>query len=478
MNRRLHLVVALTWFCILSTAVGVGPLHPGQAPIPPLSPASLKTFEWMKGVTVGAYDRVGKRNPKWDEAARQALALGAELWGSPGPHMGVDRSLFETSQRAVEAGCDDPLVLYMYARTFRNWGNDPVKTIALHQRAADALWDSEYSSYHRSLAQFRIAQLHLDQFAERKRPGGENAQEAFRAGVERINKATGLLDDLAKEKDVPIDKWVDLGDALQAAFKMGLGPTQAVERALPHFERTAPKIAYLTIKGEFYTKWAWQARGGGFAGTVTPEGWKTMADRLAVAQAALEEAWTLDPTNCDAATRMLTVELGQGQGRDRMELWFKRATEANPDNNRAYQDKLYYVEPKWHGSPEEMLRFGRECVKQGRFLTKAPMVLESAHEALSHYTRGGWVKESDLNYYKDPAVWADLKSVYDGYLRADKGADLDYMRNRYAYLAWLCEAWGDADKMFTVIGDHPDPRLWTAENFNAARKEAAEKSGK
>jgi len=172
------------------------------------------------------------------------------------------------------------------------------------------------------------------------------------------------------------------------------------------------------------------------------------------------------------------VELGQGQGRDRMELWFKRATEADPDNNRAYQDKLYYLEPKWHGSPEEMLQFGRECVKQGRFFTKVPMVLESAHEALSHYTHGGWVKESDLNYYKNPAVWADLKSIYDGYLRADKGADLDYVRNRYAYLAWLCEAWDDADKMFTVIGDHPDSRLWTAEKFNAARKEAAEKAGK
>jgi tetratricopeptide (TPR) repeat protein len=457
----------------------VGPLRLGDAPIQPLSDASLKTLEWLRGVTVGGYDRVGKRNPKWDDDARQALALGTELWGSPGPHMGIDRSLFETSQRAVEAGCDDPLVLYMYARTFRNFGKDPAKTIALHQRAADALWDSGYSSYHRSLAQFRIAQLHLEQCAERKKAGGgDAAEEAFRAGVERVNKATGLLDDLAKEKDVPIDRWVDLGDALQAAFKSVLGPTQAVERALPHFERTAPKIAYLTIKGEFYTKWAWQARGGGFAGTVTPEGWKTMADRLAVAQAALEEAWTLDPTNCDAATRMLTVELGQGQGRDRMELWFKRAIEANPDNNRAYNDKLYYLEPKWHGSPEEMLKFGRECVKQGRFLTKVPMTLESAHEALSHYTHGGWVRESDLNYYKNPAVWADLKAVYDGYLRADKGADLEYMRNRYAYLARLCEAWGDADKIFTVIGDHRDSRIWTAEKFDAARKEAAEKAGK
>jgi uncharacterized protein YqfA (UPF0365 family) len=57
---------------------------------------------------------------------------------------------------------------------------------------------------------------------------------------------------------------------------------------------------------------------------------------------------------------MLTVCLGLAPERAEMELWFDRAMAADPNNRDACKAKLYNLEPKWHGSAEEMVKFGRE----------------------------------------------------------------------------------------------------------------------
>jgi hypothetical protein len=59
---------------------------------------------------------------------------------------------------------------------------------------------------------------------------------------------------------------------------------------------------------------------------------------------------------------MITVEMAIGEGnRDEMEKWFWRAMDADNDNLDACNKKLLWLEPKWHGSPEEMLEFARTC---------------------------------------------------------------------------------------------------------------------
>src|SRR5258706_6305646 len=287
-----------------------------------------------------------------------------------------------------------------------------------------------------------------------------------------------MMGSLSRELNVPVGKWMALGgEVLSEAMIQGGGRKVAVEWALPEIEKRAPKLATLVIKGHLYTKYAWDARGTDFAGNVTDDGWKLMKQRLEVAQAALEEAWKLDPTCIEIPIQMITVELGQGQGRDRMEMWFKRAMEIDPDSQEACQAKLYYLEPKWYGTPRDVIDFGRECLKTGRFNSSVPWTLERAHAALSHYTRGGYDTDSDPAYYTRPGVWTDLKQVFDGYLAADKDLDPNYLRNQYARYACLGEAWDDAAKMFPLIGERVDPRVWKSDEFQAARKAALANAG-
>ena len=136
--------------------------HAADAAVPPPTDASVKHEKWLEKEMLKAYDQVGHQNPKWDGDARQALRLSVDLWGAPRLHMGGDWAVFQTAKRAIDAGCDDPMVRYVYARTYRTFGDDDQKCRELHNQAAEGLAYSHYSGYYKSLAQFRAAQLQLE----------------------------------------------------------------------------------------------------------------------------------------------------------------------------------------------------------------------------------------------------------------------------------------------------------------------------
>jgi hypothetical protein len=185
-------------------------------------------------------------------------------------------------------------------------------------------------------------------------------------------------------------------------------------------------------------------RGGGWAKDVTPEGRKLMSERLDIAEQTLTRAWEKDKTNSEAATLMLKVELGQGKGRDRMELWFKRAVEANPDNLEACGAKMYYLQPKWHGTPQDMLAFGHECFETHNWHGQLPFKQVDAIEDLRAYAN------DEQAYLTTPAVWRALAAVYEPFLRNDPRAS--YLRSGYCNYACLTGHWDVARAQFAILG--------------------------
>jgi hypothetical protein len=153
----------------------------------------------------------------------------------------------------------------------------------------------------------------------------------------------------------------------------------------------------------------------------------------------------MDPNDPRAAVEMLTVEIGQGKGRDVMETWFGRAMSADPDDVEACSAKLYYLEPKWYGNADEMLKFGRECLDSENWSCRIPLILADAHRSLSRY------EQKPETYFKDPTVWQDIDKVYYGYLLAHPN---DYeARSAYAYYACESDQWPTAKEQFDLLGD-------------------------
>ena len=177
----------------------------------------------------------------------------------------------------------------------------------------------------------------------------------------------------------------------------------------------------LLLKGNSYADMAWQARGSGWAKTVSNEGWRLFGERLEIAGEALTRAWELDQTDPRIALAMMRVELGQSEGRPRMELWFRRAMALDPDYYEACRSKLNYLDPKWAGTIEEMLKFGHLCVTNKTWGGRVPLILVEAHRTI----RAEYASDSmKADYWKAPEVWLDVKggvrSVFRGQSRGHR----------------------------------------------------------
>jgi hypothetical protein len=223
------------------------------------------------------------------------------------------------------------------------------------------------------------------------------------------------------------------------------------------------------VKGYFYVDYAWDARGNGPASTVTEQGWKDMAARLKEAEAALEEAWKIaphgaNPLDARIAVKMMGVELGQGKGRERMELWFERAMIADADNVAACTTKMNYLEPKWHGSPAEMRSFGQACFRTGNWEARLPVMLLNAHLRLLNYVDA----ETKEAYYRIPEVREDLKSVLEGVIK--QYPEDNHWRTFYVS---MCVAMGDkteALKQMKILGDKYSHQVYSPPQYINLRK--------
>src|SRR5262249_4269138 len=153
---------------------------------------------------------------------------------------------------------------------------------------------------------------------------------------------------------------------------------------------------------------AWQARGGGWASTVTPQGWAGFKEHLEKAAQHFSEAYKLGPQYPEAAAEMITVAMAGGApDGETPRLWFDRAVKAQLDYLKAYQNYLFSLMPRWGGTHEQMYMFGRECLQTNRFDTFVPYEMLSAFESI-YSDIGG-----DFDLFKSPGVYEDLIALAD-----------------------------------------------------------------
>lgn len=122
-------------------------------------------------------------------------------------------------------------------------------------------------------------------------------------------------------------------------------------------------------QGILSTRYAWEARGSGFADTVTPEGWDGFQKHLATAKSSLQDCWDTRPSIVHAPYQMMIVAKGL-EGGQTMRTWFDRTVSARLEYKKAYTEMYWGYMPRWFGSHEQMLGFARECFEQGMFETR------------------------------------------------------------------------------------------------------------
>ena len=220
--------------------------------------------------------------------------------------------------------------------------------------------------------------------------------------------------------------------------------------------------------GVFYIGHAWNARGSGWASTVTNEGSRLFSERLSTAQRYLEKAYQLDPSDPIVPARLIDVARGLGLGYEEMEKQFQRALQADKSEYQAYHSKLTYLMPKWQGmtveAEERMFDYAREAAQFSPPNSLIPLVLAEAHWEM--YYRSGHKKA----YFRNPEVWEETKKVYLSL--AKRFPQSRKIHNWFAMTAYLAGDQAIAKKELEIIkGDWLEEAWGDRKYFEAARKE-------
>jgi hypothetical protein len=405
-------------------------------------PLKQTRLDWNYKTTVDAYQKAGFTSRKWNASAERALAEFAcsradvletnEPWGE---------IISTNAAAAIRSGCKDPMIGYLNIRFYMSQTNSPNAFASAFRNTADEMQQSSYPKIRKFYASLRAAE-------QLKFAAGDISNTPPEVHEYRRLAMTNLANAL-EDKFMPVgevdDACNEMLDALEKNSKQSSDFYQLIEQ--PIFDNWPNESVSWLLKGRGYTQMAWSARGNSYAKTVTDDGWKLFNERLAIAEESLDHAWKLNPNDPRIAVKMIGVELGQGKGRDRMELWFNRAMELNTNYYDACYEKLYYLEPKWHGSIEEMLKFGHECVTNQSWGGRIPLILMDAHNSIQRQYIDASEKD---DYWKRPDVWSDIKSAFDRFFELNPDETSWY--HNYARYAYRAEQWEQLNELIPKLG--------------------------
>ena len=386
-------------------------------------------LKWNQATLKGDYERVGRKNAKWDQTAGEALAEFARVRSSYSSEQDEQLEYIgDLAAEAVQAGCDDPMVRYLYCRFAPQVSRMPVPKLQneLRQMAGN-LEGSGYSPIRKFYADIRASNVLW-----------QNRDTNLWSEVCTLRMtAMNDLGAALRDKNLPIE---EAGQACQFLIDSTASTQFMLTNAYnaivtPLFKNWPHAAVSFSIKGKFYYEWAWKGRGNGYANQVTPERWKLFSDRLAEAEKALNRAWNLNPRDEQAPTLMISVIECQQKKRDEMETWFDRAMNLNTNNYQACGKKLHYLYPQWYGSREDMLEFGRQCVQSTLWGGDVPLILVDAHLQCARLLPSS----EQEDYWRQPEVWPDIKAAYDKFFQLNPQAT--HVRNYYAWYAGACEQW-------------------------------------
>jgi hypothetical protein len=104
-------------------------------------------------------------------------------------------------------------------------------------------------------------------------------------------------------------------------------------------------------------EYAWEARGRGWASSVTNDAWRLFGERITEARRILTAAETLGRMCPVYYSTRLRVALVDGTSREQYEQFFSESVDAFPTYPTFYFVKVNYLLPRWHGEPGEWEAF-------------------------------------------------------------------------------------------------------------------------
>ena len=202
-----------------------------------------------------------------------------------------------------------------------------------------------------------------------------------------------------------------------------------------------------------WRQWGWHARGGGYASTVTPEGWRLFGERLGHAEQVLERCKSRASKSPLWYSLRLSVARDASWDRKRYQALLDEATQRFPWYIPFYLSATNYFSPKWGGTYEDVDQLARRT-------TAAP--LGNDH---SLYTRIYWELTNeapeDFELFRDSkAAWPLMKAGFEGLMK--RYPTSKWNLNAYAYFACRANDGPTYGALRARIGQSLMPGAWAA----------------
>ena len=205
-------------------------------------------------------------------------------------------------------------------------------------------------------------------------------------------------------------------------------------------------VAARIVKARTYINYAWSARGGGLADTVTEEGWRLFNQRMALAEEALREAAHQPTPDSCVYSALLTVGMANSWEHDQLDQVLEKGMNISPKNFKLYEHMVQALLPRWGGAPGEIAQLAETVLEHVK-----------GDDGLEIYARIA----AELREWNE-----DISDLSVDTLRTSIPVMLKRNRDSFFYknfICWLACTVDDpqtARLLFAEIGNDPDMSIW------------------
>jgi hypothetical protein len=210
-------------------------------------------------------------------------------------------------------------------------------------------------------------------------------------------------------------------------------------------------------------RWAWVARGNGFANTVSPENVSLFLERSHEADIVLEGAREMKTMCPQWYSQMLAVGVAEGWEPARMKEIFDRGVQFEPGYQYFYMQYADSILPKWYGKPGDSSAFAKQSADKLGGDTGDMIYFEIASTL---------IKRGDGDFPINELDWSRIQRGYH-VLVQQYGANRR-TENQLAFIAYKYRDTAVAKQQFASIGDDWANGVWRDRKlFDRARDWAA-----
>lgn len=279
-------------------------------------------------------------------------------------HLLGDRPLSEFAKASIQAGSKDPVV-------------------QLHHSITIISYPQDFTADDLRLACQTLVEVAPVLHSEKKYP------RCF--ALQAYSFLRTVADKLGPEQSTSVfplmvDTWTDWlveasavnknmnfawGRSRSMLFELDVDKQQQVYLAVLRKPGIDPWLVHM-FGGFCHSTLGWKYRGGGYANTVTRDGWKKFGEHLKIAKRHLFYAHFLQPQKPETTTEVMKIALAATDEVGTSTEWFLRTVKICFDYREAYEQLEWSLKPRWGGSIPELLALAKGCLHTERFDTMVP----------------------------------------------------------------------------------------------------------